>query len=367
MGWSLTIGRIAGTSIRLHFTFLLLLAWIGIADYLAGGAAAAIASLVFILLIFACVTAHEFGHIFMARHFGVKTPEVILSPIGGMANMERIPEAPRQELLIALAGPAVNVVILLLLVIFAGVSPVSLPGLDFVAADLADRLAYINGMLVLFNLIPAFPMDGGRVLRALLSMAMGPDRATQLAARIGQSFAFLFVLLGLFYSPILLLVGIFVYFAATSEEQASSLRWMARGLKVSDAMERAPRLLRAGEPLARAVDALLETPQRDFPVVDAAGLPVGLLDREAMIAALAKHGRDAPISGAMRQAIVLRESQPLEQAIDRMRLAGSKAEVVAAADGRVIGLLSIENVAEMMMIRSAQPDWSFAASAGRRN
>jgi stage IV sporulation protein FB len=119
--------------------------------------------------------------------------------------------------------------------------------------------------------------------------------------------------------------------------------------------------------LARAVDALLETPQRDFPVVDAAGLPVGLLDREAMIAALAKHGRDAPISGAMRQAIVLRESQPLEQAIDRMRLAGSKAEIVAAADGRVIGLLSIENVAEMMMIRGAQPDWPFAASAGRHS
>jgi YD repeat-containing protein len=366
MGWSLTIGRIAGTSVRLHVTFLLFLAWIAITDYLSGGPAAALASLAFILLIFACVTAHEFGHILMGRRFGVKTPEVILSPIGGMANMERIPEAPGQELLIALAGPAVNVVILLLLATVGGVSLASLPSLDFESASLGQRLAYINGMLVVFNMIPAFPMDGGRVLRALLSMGLGPTRATAIAARVGQGFAFLFVLLGLFYSPILLLVGIFVYLAAGSEAQASSLRAMARGLKVADAMERAPRVLGRDQSLAQAVEALLQTPQRDFPVVDDDGRPVGLLDRDGLITALARDGRDGRLADAMRPGLVLGEDQPLAQTLEAMQRQGSRAEAVVSRDGRVTGLLSIENVAEMMMVQGASPGWSFARSRTRR-
>ena len=162
MNWSLTIGRIAGTNIRLHVTFLIFLAWIGIADYLAGGPAAAVQSIVFILLVFLCVTLHEFGHIAMARRFGVNTPRVILSPIGGIAAMERMPDKPRQELLVAIAGPLVNVVIALVLMAALGLGPVLLTTAGFDQGSLAERLLLVNIMLVVFNLIPAFPRDGGR-------------------------------------------------------------------------------------------------------------------------------------------------------------------------------------------------------------
>ena len=212
MGWSLTIGRAAGTAIRLHFTFLLFLVWIAAADYLANGPAAALSSVVFILLVFGCVTLHEFGHILMARRFGVKTPEVILSPIGGIANMERMPEKPEQELLVAIAGPLVNVAIAAILMLATGYGLQHVFGMDFNTAGLTERLILVNITLVLFNLVPAFPMDGGRVLRAILAMNMGAQKATTLAARIGQGFAALFVLLGLFYNPILMLVGFFIYF-----------------------------------------------------------------------------------------------------------------------------------------------------------
>ena len=263
MGWSLTIGRVAGTEIRLHFTFLLFLAWIAIADYLANGPAAAVDSVVFIVLVFLCVTLHEFGHILMGRRFGVRTPDVILSPIGGIANMERIPQVPAQELLVAIAGPAVNVVIALLLMALFGIGPGDIINIDFDRASLAERLVLVNATLVAFNLVPAFPMDGGRVLRALLAMRMEMPRATAIAARIGQFFAFLFVTLGLFYNPILMLVGIFIYFAAASEEQSAAFTGFARSLKVRDAMEPSPATLQRTARLSQAVDMLLATPQRD--------------------------------------------------------------------------------------------------------
>lgn len=358
MGWSFTIGRIAGTSIRLHFTFLLLLAWIGITDYLSGGTKAAIASLIFILLVFACVTAHEFGHILTARRFGVKTPEVILSPIGGIANMERIPEDPRQELLVALAGPAVNVAIAAILLI-GGVSLQGLASLDFGTATLAQRLTFVNISLVVFNMIPAFPMDGGRVLRALLAMKLGAPKATELAARLGQGFAFLFVLLGLFYNPILLLVGVFIYFAASSEEQAAAFRGFARDLKVAQAMEPGPRVLREDQPLSEAIEILLATPQRDFPVVDGQNRPVGLLDREAMIAGLDPVGPAPTVGQMMRKALVVSEDHSLEDAVNQMRTRGTKAEIVIGHDGFITGILTIENIAEMMMIHAARPGWQF--------
>ena len=303
MGWSLTIGRIAGTDIRLHFTFLLFLAWIGIADYLQGGLAAAMDSVAFILLVFLCVTLHEFGHIAMARRFGIRTPQVILSPIGGIASMERMPERPRQELLVAIAGPLVNVVIALLLVAGFGIAIGQITSIDFEAASLAERLLIVNVMLVLFNMVPAFPMDGGRVLRAVLAMNMGPARATALAARIGQGFAFLFVLLGLFYNPILMFVGIFIYLAAASEEQSAAFTGFASKLRVRDAMEPSPILLAADEPLSKAIDALLSSPQKEFPVLDAVGRVAGLLDRDAMILGLRDHGAAAAVGSAMRPSV----------------------------------------------------------------
>lgn len=360
MGWSITIGRIAGTAVRLHFTFLLFLAWIAIADYAAGGTAAAVTSLVFILLVFLCVTLHEFGHILMAQRFGIRTPEVILSPIGGIANMERMPEQPVQELLVAIAGPLVNVVIVLLLMAGFGLGLSDLAGLDFETATLVQRLAVVNATLVLFNLIPAFPMDGGRMLRAVLAMALEPAKATEIAARIGQGFAFLFVLLGLFYNPILMLVGIFIYFAAGSEAQTSAFNRFASRLRVRDAMEASPALLRGTEPLSRAVDLLLSTPQREFPVVDDVGSVAGLLDREAMLVGIKMHGAHEPIATMMRPSSPVPPDMALTDAFAHLRSRGLKAETVIDRAGRVIGILTLENIAEMMMVENVQPDWRFS-------
>ena len=358
MGWSLTIGRIAGTDIRLHFTFLLFLLWIGVADYLQGGAAAALDSIAFILLVFLCVTLHEFGHIAMARRFGIRTPQVILSPIGGIASLERMPEKPRQELLVAIAGPLVNVVIALLLMAGFGIGMERINAFDFETASLAERLLIVNIVLVLFNMVPAFPMDGGRVLRAVLAMNMGAPRATALAARIGQGFAFLFVALGLFYNPILIFLGVFIYFAAASEEQSAAFSGFASRLRVRDAMEPSPVLLSADEPLSKAVDALLSSPQKEFPVLDG-GRVVGLLDRDAMILGLRDQGAEAAIGNAMRTSQPLLADQPLIEAFTRMRSGGARAEVVLDASGQVAGILTQENIAEMMMVENARPGWRF--------
>jgi Zn-dependent protease len=163
MGWSITAGSVAGTAVRIHVTFLLLLVWIFGVNYFSGGLPAAWGALVFVVLLFLCVLLHEFGHIFTARAFGVSTPDVILLPIGGVSRLERIPEKPSEEFLVAIAGPAVNVVIAVLLILFAGakLGMDSLVSIENTSAGFIDRLAEVNLFLALFNLIPAFP-DGWR-------------------------------------------------------------------------------------------------------------------------------------------------------------------------------------------------------------
>ena len=230
MGWSLNIGSIAGTAIRIHITFILFLVWIFGANYMSGGPQQAWGGLIFVVLLFACVLLHEFGHIFTARHFGVSTPDVILLPIGGVARLERIPEKPSEEFLVAIAGPAVNVAIAALLIAIGGATLQAdrLATLGGASASLVDRLAAVNLFLALFNLIPAFPMDGGRVLRALLATRLGYVHATEVAATIGQWVAFALGFLGLFGNPLLIFIAIFVYLAATSEAHIVAIRAMSQ-------------------------------------------------------------------------------------------------------------------------------------------
>lgn len=203
-------------------------------------------------------------------------------------------------------------------------------------------------------------MDGGRVLRALLAMKMGAPKATALAARIGQGFAFLFVLLGLFYNPILMLVGVFIYFAAGAEEQSASFAHVARGLTVKDAMEPSPVLLDPKSPLAEAVDLLLSSPQRDFPVVDGYGRPLGIVDREAMLTGLHRWGGEAEAAKVMRESGALPQAMALNEAFALMRGKGARAEAVQDAMGRVVGVLTLDNIGEMMMVENVKPGWRFA-------
>src|SRR5262249_17961518 len=291
MSWSLGIGRIAGTAVPVHLTFLLFLVWIWAASCVPGGGPAAWSGLTFLVLLFLCVLAHEFGHIFTARAFGIPTPDVTLLPIGGVARLERIPEEPGQEFLVAIAGPAVNVVIAIALIVFAGADLGSryLTTGESAAVPMVDRLASVNLFLALFNMIPAFPMDGGRVLRALLAIKLGHTRATQVAATIGQWFAFALGFIGLFSNPLLIFIAIFVYLAAASESHLVAVRAMSRGVPVSAAMMTQFATLTPQQNVDQAVDTLLRTSQTEFPVVEDGRL-VGLLGRNAMIKALKEHG-----------------------------------------------------------------------------
>jgi stage IV sporulation protein FB len=361
MSWSLNIGKVFGTVVRIHLTFLLFLAWIFAASYASGGAATAWDSLLFMLLLFLCVLLHEFGHIFTARAFGVPTPFVTLLPIGGVAQLERIPEEPGQEFLIAIAGPLVNVFITIMLVVIGGAALNSnaAAGLDNTHFALIDRLAAVNLFLALFNMIPAFPMDGGRVLRALLASRMGYVRATEVAAAIGQFVAFALGFIGLMYNPILIFIAIFVYLAASSEAHMVALRAASRGVPVSHAMVTQFETLTPEEHLDAAVQTLLQTGQGEFPVVDGAGKPAGVLGRGDLIRAIKQRGPDARVADAMVAAMpTIGHRATLEQAFKLLQMKQAPAVGVIDAAGKLVGLITGETIAEMMMLQEAMPKGS---------
>ncbi|TIX71057.1 MAG: site-2 protease family protein, partial [Mesorhizobium sp.] len=292
MGWSLNLGTIAGTTVRVHFTFLLLLVWIWLTHYRIGGTPAAWEGVAFIIAVFACVVLHEFGHIAAARYFGIGTPDITLLPIGGVARLERMPEEPGQEFVIAVAGPLVNVAIAALIFALLGGSAgvEQMAGIEDPRMNFLARLAGVNVFLVLFNMIPAFPMDGGRILRAALAARLSWSRATQIAATIGQGLAFVFGFVGLFYNPLLIFIGIFVYLAAAAEAQNAQIREVATSVLVGDVMITEFARLERSATLDEAIEMLLATTQHDFPVTDSAGHLKGLVTRNDMIRTLKEKG-----------------------------------------------------------------------------
>jgi stage IV sporulation protein FB len=358
MSWSLNIGTIAGTAVRVHITFLLFLGWIFFASYVAEGPEDAVASLLFMLLLFACVLAHEFGHIFTARAFGIATPDVTLLPIGGVARLERIPEEPREEFLIAIAGPLVNVAIAFGLVLLAGarLKAGDLTVMESPNVSLVDRLAAVNLFLALFNMIPAFPMDGGRVLRALLATRLGFLRATEIAAFIGQGVAFALGFIGLFYNPLLIFIAIFVYLAAAAEAHMVAMRAMSRGVPVSSAMTTHYTTLAPEALVEDAVQTLLRTSQSEFPVVDATGKPVGLLGRSDLIRALKQLSPDARVGDSMTTTLpTIGYRQHLEDAFRLLQEKSAPAVAVVDAAGRLVGLVTPETVGKMLILHEALP------------
>jgi Zn-dependent protease/CBS domain-containing protein len=358
MRWSLPIGSIAGTVIRIHVTFLLFLVWLWALFFRQGGAEAAWQGTTFIVLIFFCVLLHELGHVFAARYYGVKTRDVTLWPFGGIASMKRMPEKPSQELVVAVAGPAVNVIIIAVLALWLGprLGTGALAELDSPTLSMAAKVLWANVVLVAFNLIPAFPMDGGRVLRALLAMRMGNARATELAARIGQAFAVIFGILGILYNPMLIVIAVFVFLAASGEAKNAELNAMARGALVSDAMITAFQSLPTNATVNDAVDALIRTTQTEFPVVDEAGRLRGMLLRNAMIKALKEGGPATPVLEVMITNVpTVPMGAKLETAMRYLMEKNLPVIGVTDAERRLVGLLTLENLGEMMMVHEAQP------------
>ena len=357
MGWSLRLGRIGGVELRVHVTFFLLLLWIAVGYYVEGGPDAAIVGVTFTVLVFGCVVLHEFGHAFAARRYGIRTPDITLLPIGGVARLTRMPDDPRHELVIAIAGPAVNVVIAIALVLSGHTLGLNgLFSLDSERVTLGDKLLDTNVFLVLFNLLPAFPMDGGRVLRALLALRMNYVRATELAASIGQGFAFLFGFIGLFANPILLLVALFVFVGAAQEAAVAQMRNITARLPVSAAMRRDFQLLRQDASVSEAVELLLASSQHEFPVVDELGRLRGILTRDGLISGL-RRGYAGSVAGLMHPdvpAVPWRAS--LDGAFELMTERGCPALAVVNDAGRVVGILTPENIGEMLLVHDTVGD-----------
>lgn len=360
MSWSFAIGRIFGTQVRIHVTFLLLVGWFAVAAGLREGQAGALQAAAFVLAVFACVLAHEFGHVLMARRFGIATPDVTLLPIGGVASMERMPEDPGQELWIALAGPAVNVVIVLVLVGLVGVrfDPAqTTAAVTGSSADFATRLAAVNIVLVVFNMLPAFPMDGGRVFRAILSWWIGRPQATRIAASVGQALAFVLGFLGLFGNPLLIFIALFVFLAASQEAYAVELGDATSRAGISRATITSFSTLDTGARVRDAVDLLLSTSQREFPVTDGAGRLRGILTRDGMIQALAASGPDTPVLEVMeREVATVNHRAPLSQAVAALEKSGRPLVGVVDDQERVVGVVTMENLAEYMMVQRASRD-----------
>ena len=357
MRWSFHLARVAGIDVKIHGTFFLLLAWFGFIFYRQGGSAAAIDGIVFVLLIFLCVVLHEFGHALAARRYGIKTHDITLLPIGGVARLEKMPDKPGEEIVVALAGPAVNVVIAVVLWVAIGLFKPGIPNpemMEETRVPLLLRLLTVNIWLVLFNMIPAFPMDGGRVLRAVLAMRMNYARATQVAASIGQGIAFLFFIIGLWWNPMLLLIAVFIYFGASSEAGLAQMKAISQDLRVSAAMVTHFQSLPLDATLNVAVEALLRTSQHEFPVTDELGNVRGILTRDEMIAALRRSGPETPVSEVMRGDIPsVPESMLFDRAYSVMQECRCPALPVIDASGKLVGLFTPENVGEMIMVQSA--------------
>lgn len=357
MFWSFPVGRFAGTAVRIHFTFLLLLAWIFVNSYFADGFGMASGTLIFVVLVFGCVVAHEFGHVLVARSFGVSTPDITLYPFGGIARLNTMPQEPVREFLIAIAGPAVNVVIAIALLLFAGatLTPGEASSLTNDQADLASRLATTNVVLAVFNLIPAFPMDGGRLLRAGLASRVGFERATRLAATVGHWIAFALAFVGLFSNPMLIVIAVFIFFAATAEMQATEVRSFSTDLPVVRAMMTEFATLPTRASIADAVECLLRTSQKTIPVTDEAGRISGVLNINGVIRALHRPASPQPsVADVMDGDIpTLPQTAKLDEAFRLLQEKAAPAIAIVDADARLTGLVTLETMAEMLMLHEA--------------
>jgi Zn-dependent protease len=355
------IGKFFGIGVFLHWSFFLLLAWIAwqvgaplVREHGWNGAMFSRAAepflvgVLFVSCVFLCVVLHEFGHALAARRYGVRTRDITLYPIGGVARLECLPERPTQELVVALAGPVVNFVIAaalwaVLLLLPEGRVDVGTGGLPS-PQNISGFLSLIlvtNIFLVAFNLIPAFPMDGGRILRALLAYRLDFGTATRIAAGVGQLLAGAFFVLGLLGNPFLMIIAVFVFLGATAESRAAQLRGGLSGIPVRDAMVTTFSTLAPEDTLQRASEALLAGAQQDFPVVSGSDI-LGILTRENLVTALAGRGLSAPIG----------DQDMLFRVLQLMQEAGSPIAAVLR-DRKIVGLVTSENIQELMMIRTA--------------
>ena len=355
MKWSWKIGQYQGIGVYIHATFLLIIAWVIFVYWRQGhDLAATVSGIIFVLAIFGCVVLHEFGHALTAKKYGIKTRDITLLPIGGVARLERMPDKPIQELWVAIAGPFVNIVIAVILYFWiqasGGLQPIE--DLSVSGGSFAERLMVVNIFLVIFNMIPAFPMDGGRVLRALLALRINYTRATQIAATIGQGIALLFGLVGLFTNPILIFIALFVWIGAAQEASMTKIKSALGGIPVTQAMLTDFKTVAPEDTLDELVRLTMAGSQQDFPVTEGNSV-VGMVTHKDLISALSERGSSARVSSVMRREFpVVEPTEMLEIAF--MKLQTSDCHTLPVVhNGILTGLLTMGNVGEFMRIQAA--------------
>jgi Zn-dependent protease/predicted transcriptional regulator len=349
------LGEVAGIAIKIHVTFLLLLAWVAFAQLAQGQDVRAAAEGVgFTLALFGIVVLHELGHALTALRFGIKTRDITLLPIGGVSRLERIPENPWQELLVAFAGPAVNVVLAagLYAVLRSGDVPVSPAGAD-ASVGILVKLFWANVALAVFNLLPAFPMDGGRVLRALLATSLDYTRATQVAATVGQIMALIFGFVGLLANPVLIFIALFVWIGAAQESSLVNMREALSGVPVGQAMVRRIRSLAPDDTLGSAARLVIDGFQHDFPVT-LGGSVVGVLTHADLIGGLSRLGHAAPVSAVMQRSFAVADPAELLEPAVIARLNESSCRTLPVVQaGRLVGIVTPEQLSELLLVRTA--------------
>ncbi len=355
MKWSWKLAEIAGIGVYMHATFLLLIGWIVLNFWTQGGGILeTLEAVVFVLSLFACVVLHELGHALTAKRYGILTRDITLLPIGGVARLERMPDEPKQELWVALAGPSVNLVIAAVLFVLLAITGAShsFSQLGVVTGSFLGRLMVVNLFLIVFNMLPAFPMDGGRVLRALLATRMDYTRATEIAASMGQGMALLFGFFGFLSNPFLLFIAFFVWIGATQEANMVKMKTALGGIPVSRAMVTRFQTVSPDQTLARAVELVLSGSQHDFPVVDGERV-VGVLTRGDLLRALAERDQSTSIADVMQKDFqVADSSEMLEAAFARLQSCDCSTLPVLRL-GKLIGLLTMDNVGEFVSIQVA--------------
>jgi Zn-dependent protease/CBS domain-containing protein len=354
MGWSINIGKIFGIRFRIHITFFLLLFFIFISVLDQFGINRALLATLLICAVFVCVLIHEIGHSLIAGRFGKETKSITLLPIGGVATMEEMPEKPFQEIAMAIVGPFINLAIAGILYLFVGRwTGVGEPNLypDSVKTFFAGLIG-INVMLAVFNMIPAFPMDGGRVLRGILAIKMDYVRATSAAVFVGQALAMLFIFFGLFYNWWLALIGLFLYIGAGSEKQQVLLKSVLRQVPVSEAMTTDFLTMRPDEPVRHAIEHFHHGRQDDFPVIGEAGVE-GILTRDRILASIHEKGLDVPVSEIMDKTIASVDPKtPLDEVYKEL-LSSKKTAMIVAEAGRIKGMVCLDGISRYFMIKAA--------------
>jgi len=351
MRWSFQIGKVFGIPIRVHITFFLLLIFIGFYGSRLQGAQSGLYGMLSVVLIFLCVVIHEIAHSLVARSYGVKVKDIVLLPIGGVSEMEELPQKPKQEIYVAIAGPVTSIFLafifyLAFLLLYPEMKTFKF---SIFQGNLLLNLFIINFLLALFNLLPVFPMDGGRVLRGILGLKMEFLKATKIAVGIGEAFAIFFFFFGLFFNPWLALIAIFIYLGAEGEKKATELRVAIADVPVKVAMLTNVEAITPDITLGKVLEKICHGLQQDFPIIEGEKV-LGILTRGKIFSALHNHSKDTKVRDIMSQEFIsTSEDTPLSEAFKRMT--SEKLSVLPVMQGENFkGLISLEQIGKYHML-----------------